>query len=204
MLVPVRRRDGKTVPQAKCERVYMPNKALIAVFAGACLVAGPALGQQIDSAYTKINLDDCVVMSVDEMGGSWACPGYRGFPLYVAEGDLRMLVSYGFGAPDEVAASQTLPQFNTINDTLEWRLVKTEYGWQPFATILRFFTQSGDASEPDGQTLVVTKIAQGNTCHIAYIDARRVKNANALARQYADETAASFDCARDEPVRMPE
>ncbi len=204
MLVPFRRRDGKTGRAAKCERVYMLTRRFLAVLAGACLMAAPATAQQIDSAYTKIELDACTVTSVDELGGSWACPGYKGYPLYVAEGDLRMFVSYGFGAPDEVAAGQTLPQFNTINETLEWRLVQTDYGWLPFATILRFFTQTGDGSEPDGQTLVVTKIAPANTCHIAYIDARRIDNANALARQYADETAASFDCASDEPVRVPD
>ncbi len=182
----------------------MLTKRLIAILAGACLITAPAVAQQIDSDYTKIDLDTCTVVSIDELGGEWACSGYKGHPVYVAEGDLRMFVSYGGDAANEKAARQTLPQFNTINETMEWRLQKKNGKWVPFATILRFFTQSGDPSEADGQVLVVTKLEPGNTCHIAYIDARQVKNANAVARQYADETAASFDCASDEPARMPD
>ena len=182
----------------------MLTKRLIAVLAGACLTAAPALAQKIDSDYTKIDLDKCTVLSIDDLGGEWACTGYKGYPVYVAEGDLRMFVSYGDDAANEKAASQTLPQFNTINETLEWRLQQNNGKWVPFATILRFLTQSGDASEPDGQMLVVTKLEPGNTCHIAYVDARLVKNANAVARQFADETAASFDCANDEPAQVPD
>lgn len=182
---------------------------MIKTFFGVALAAVlgttlPASAQSIESAYTEIDLDDCVMMDSYELGASFACPGYKGYPLYIAEGDLRMFVSYGFGAPDEIAAGQTFPAFNTINKTLEWRLVETEYGWKPFATILRFFTQSGDGSEPDGQFLVVTTLAPGNTCHVAYIDAKRVSNANELARDYADGLATVFDCERDEPARIPD
>ena len=175
--------------------------AAIAAFA---LLGGPALAQRVDSDYTKIDFDTCVLLDADDLGASFACPGYKGYPLYVAEGDLRMFVSYGFNAPNEMAAHQTLSRFNTINETLEWRLVETEYGWQPFASILRFFTQIGDGSEPDGQTLVVTKIAPGNTRHVAYIDALRVPDANTVARQFADGLAPVFDCATDAPRNLPE
>lgn len=202
--MPFRRSDGKTGRAAKCERVTMLNKPLLAVLAGAWLMAAPATAQQIDSDYTRIDLDQCTALSIDDLGGEWACSGYKGYPVYVAEGDLRMFVSYGDNAVNEKAAWQTFPQFNDINETLEWRLVKNGGTWIPFATILRFFTQSADSPTPDGQVLVVTKLEPGNTCHIAYIDARRVRNANAVARQYADETAASFDCASDEPARIPD
>lgn len=161
------------------------------------------LAANMDSTYTDLNLDECLVLSADDFGAQFACPGYKGYPVYVAEGDLRFFVSFGFGAPDERAASQTLPAFNTLNTTMEWRLSDASGDWKPFATILRWFTQSGDGVEPDGQTLVVTKLEPGNTCHIAYVDAKRTPNANEIARQWADSVAAGFNCETDEPYQTP-
>jgi hypothetical protein len=168
------------------------------------LLVTPAAAQQIDSAYTKIDTDKCTPYESFELGQSWACDGYKNSALYVAENDLRMFVSYGVDAPNEMAAHQTLPRFNTINETLEWRLVRRGGRWEPFATILRFFTEIGDGSEPDGQILVVTRLGEGNTCHVAYIDARLTKNANVVARQFADNLAPVFDCATDAPAWVPE
>ena len=171
---------------------------------GLFVLASPALAETIDSAYTRIDYDDCVLIDVNDLGARFACPGYKGYPLYVAEGDLRMFVSFGFGAPQEMAAHQTLPAFNYIGDTLEWRLVETETGWRPFAAILRYFTQTGDGAEPDGQVLVVTKIAPGETCQIARIDALVTPDANTLARQFADGLAPVFDCTMDAMRVVPE
>ena len=182
----------------------MTTKRLLSLVASALMLISPAAAQSIDSAYTDIDLDACALVSEDEYGASWSCTGYKGYPVYVAEGDLRMFVSYGEGAPDEMAAHQTLAPFNTINSKLEWRLRKVKGGWEPFATILRFFTQVGDGSEPDGQILVVTKLEPGNTCHVAYIDARLTKDANVVARQFADGLAPVFDCNTDETALVPD
>lgn len=151
------------------------------------------------SVYTDFKLEDCLVLQADDFGASFACPGYMGYPLYVAEGDLRFFVSYGFGAKEERAASQTLPAFNTLHTTLEWRLTNVTGDWKPFATILRWFTDSGDGETPVGETLIVTKIEEGNTCHVAYVDAKTIKNANEVAQEWADKAAPDFDCATQEP-----
>lgn len=205
LLVPTSRQNGKG-EQDKRTRKGSPmlNKPLLSALLGACLLSAPVAAQQIDSAYTKIDLAKCTPYESYELGQSWACDGYKGLPVFVAEDDLRMFVSYGVNAPDEMAAHQTLPAFNTINETLEWRLVRQSGRWEPFATILRFFTQSGDGSEPDGQILVVTKLAEGNTCHIAYIDARLTRDANVLARHFADTLAPVFDCEIDDPAVVPD
>ena len=159
---------------------------------------------EISSAYSKVDLDECLLLEADDMGASWACPGYKGYPLYVAEGDLRFFVSYGFNAPEEKAASQTLPAFNYINDIIEWRLKKINGNFMPFATILRWKTESGENSEIKGEILVVTKLAKNNTCHIAYIDAKIIPNANELAREIADNKAENFNCEIDEIYRIDE
>lgn len=170
---------------------------LTTALAATLLAAFPATAQQIDSAYTDVDLDQCSLIHADDFGAQWACPGYKGMPVWIAEGDLRFFVSYGFGAPDERAASQTPPPFNTLGPRIEWRMSNEDGSWKPFATILRFHTNR-EEGEDDGQVLVVTRLEPGATCHVAYIDANANSEANALAREAADELARDFDCA-DEP-----
>lgn len=169
---------------------------ILAVFAAVvALTTGNGTAETIESTYTKIQLQNCVQLETaaeeGTFGGSWECPGYKGQSVYVAEGDLRMFVSFGPSAADEPAAGQTLPNFNTVNDTLEWRL----RDGQPFATILRWFPSYGDGGKT-GSVLIVTQLkAGGETCQIARVDAQTNKNANVLARQAADTMAGQFDCS---------
>lgn len=168
----------------------------IAVAAIASLwMPSPGFSADITSAYTKILLDQCDLFRppVDEStdGGSWRCGGYDGIPVYVAEGDLRMFVSFGDGADNEPAAQQTFSAFNRINETLEWRL----RNGRPFATILRWFPQLDDSGK-EGSVLIVTQLLPGGgTCQIARVDAQANRNANVIARQAADTMAGSFNCA---------
>ncbi len=183
----------------------MITKIFLSVILALLMLKG-GNAQEVTSAYTKINLDECLLLDADDMGASWACPGYKGFPLYVAEGDLRFFVSYGFGAPSEKAARQTLPAFNTINNTIEWRLTQINGNFFPTASILRFFPDISDQQGgefKEGNILVVTKIEAGNTCHIAYIDAQLVDNANEIARNFADSEAPNFNCETDDIFVIP-
>ena len=149
-----------------------------------------------NSAYTDINLDDCLVLDADDFGVSWACPGYKGYPLMIREGDLRFSLNYGFGI-DQRAPFYTMPPFNTLGAKLEWRLSNDLGRWMPIATIVRYYTADPETGEDSGQVLMVTQLVEGNSCPIAYVDARANKNANELARQAADK-AGSFDCDSDE------
>lgn len=178
------------------------SRRRFAIAALALVVAPlPAAAQEFDSAYTEMDLAACTVLSTDEMGASWACPGYRGYPLWVAEGDLRFFVSYGFGAPAEPAASQTLWPFNELGPRIEWRLKNEGGNWLPVATILRFYTEP----EPGyrGQALVVTTLGPNGVCHVAWIDARANPDANQLARDAADTIAPLFACGQ-EPLVLGE
>ena len=177
----------------------MPKRLTTALIA-LVITASPAAAQQIESAYTDVDLDQCLLLQADDFGARWACPGYKGYPVMIAEGDLRFFVSYGFGAPDERAASQTPPPFNTLGPRIEWRLSNADGGFRPFATILRFYTSREDG-EDEAQVLVVTRLEDGATCHVAYIDATANDGANEMAREAADELAPDFDC-EDEPERV--
>jgi hypothetical protein len=170
---------------------------LIAVVAA--LLAAPAVAQENQSSYTDLNLDECSVVTSDDMGSTWTCPGYKGIPVMVAEGDLRFFISYGLRMAEERAAEQTLPPFNYPGQRIEWRLAMVGGALRPIATILRFFTQR-EQGEDEAQILVVTRLALGATCHVAYIDATANSNANELARQAADDLARDFDCAEEPEI----
>lgn len=163
--------------------------------------ASCAQAQPWQSVYTETDLDLCTMIGAYELGASWACPGYKGFPLLVSEGDLRFLVSYGFGAADEKAARQTFPQFNHLGARLEWLLAEDDtLGTVPVGTILRYFLAAPDYNDPDFQVLVVTRIEAGNTCQVAHIDALANANANQMARDAAIALIPGFDCKSTDPV----
>jgi hypothetical protein len=161
--------------------------------------ATPAFAQSgFTSAYTDLDIDQCLVLEADDFGASWACPGYKGFPVKVQEGDLRFSISYGFEPEKNSAGFQTLPPFNNLGAKLEWRLSNAKGYFFPIATIVRYHTANVETGENKGQVLVVTQLAEGNSCHIAYVDALANKDANELARAAADKSG-KFNCAKDEP-----
>jgi hypothetical protein len=161
------------------------------------LAALPAMAGDKSSVYTKLDLAACrqEPPNADDPleGGIWWCEGHDGMPVRVAEGDLRFLVSYGEDAANQPAASQTLPSFNHVGATVEWRL---DDG-RPIATILRWFTDPGDGGAK-GQYLVITRLGgAGEVCHIGTVNALINEDANQIARDVADNAAPDFDCAND-------
>ncbi len=169
------------------------------------LSAAPARAGEVSSLYTSLDLDKCkLVESNPDEGGSavWDCKGHEGMRVRVAEGDLRFFVSYGPDAAKQTAAGQTLGPFNNIHGTLEWRVERKGQRWAPFATILRYFWDSGDGRK--GQTLVVTKLGPDDACHIAHVETAGNPRANEMARDAADRHARDFDCAASRSMRyMP-
>lgn len=165
---------------------------------------GPAAANPLKSLYTTIDLAKCRQTSKGPDGGAWLCAGLEGYPVYVAEGDLRTFVSVGRQPHKRKAAQQTLGPFNSLfqgksqRATLEWRFVKRDGKVQPFATIQRYFTKNDSGS---GQVLVITKVTPTEDCHAAYIDALANPQAIVLAREFADNEARRFDC-RAEPKRV--
>jgi len=166
--------------------------ALCAISIG---LASPAAAGTIESTYTPLDLDGCTNITPPDAPDDSAvfrCEGLGGMAVRVAEGDLRMFVSYGPHAAEQTAARQTLPVFNMIGKTLEWRLDDGA----PFATILRY---RWDSDNGEGSTLVVTTLGDADACHVAYVRATENPNANALAREVADSQARGFVCGRDKP-----
>src|SRR5262249_15029616 len=122
-----------------------------------------------------------------------------GFPVYVAEGDLRHFVSVGATPEKRKAANQTLGAFNSIFEpgsqraTIEWRFDRKGDRQIPYAAIIRYHTQNDSGR---GDVLVVFKVMDYATCHVAYIDALANEEPAVLARRIADKEARNFDCTR--------
>ncbi len=154
-----------------------------------------ASAQEIKSFYTNVDVEKCKLIDKAKPGdGEWAqwrCEGFAGYDTFVLEGDIRFYITFD----KKAEGRQTLPPFNTIGKNMEWRAVKQGSRWQPFATILRYFTDSSNGKK--GQVLVVSKFDNGKTCHVAYIDALANKNANQLAQYIADRLSDRFNCNKD-------
>jgi len=178
---------------------------LFTAIALSLLSAGHATAQSPASRYITFDLDECeVVERYEESAGIvLRCVGPQGFEFYAAEGDLRFVFGYGPNGRQQRSFSQTLRPFNYTHNVMELRHHQGE-AMQPYATILRYFTDAGTGDENDkGQVLVVTKLSGGEACHMAYVDALANPDANELAREAADN-AESFDCETDEPYIIGE
>ena len=168
---------------------------------------------RIKCRFTTVELKSCEAVKADSAAAAWTCKGLNGYPVYVAEGDLRQFISFGANGKSRRAATQTLKSFSSIftpqlkRATIEWRFRRSDGRDVPYATIVRFYSSSGatkakGAAPPpasQGEVLVVTKVTPADACQIARIDARANPEAIILARSAADELSAGFDCKTDQP-----
>ena len=165
----------------------------LAMSLGAAVLLGtPVSAVELVSAYTDVDVEQCEMLSSDEVGATWACEGLNGYPVVISEGDLRMTVSYGENAMDEIAMSQGFGAFNRLGVRMEW-LSPADDSNNPVATILRWYLQKGEGPD-ESQILVVTQLKPGAVCQIAWVDATANANANQMARDAAEELAGDFDC----------
>ncbi|MBC8038554.1 MAG: hypothetical protein H7X89_15190 [Rhizobiales bacterium] len=161
--------------------------ALFAVF----LWSDAATAGEITHAYTTYDIGKCTrtAAEAEESFGAFTCPGYKGYDIYWAEGDLRTFVAYGRNGFEHCSAQQTFGRFNTINTTVEWRL---ESG-KPFAAIQRWNVSDNDDNTKIKSWLGVTRIENGNSCRVALVEGS-LPRANAKAREAADRMARDFNC----------
>src|SRR5262245_51022359 len=109
------RDGGQKSPGRSPREETVRRKVLIAlaVAAAGCFGAS-AWANPVKSLYTTIDLRNCKQVKHHRDGGAWRCDGLPGFPVYVAEGDLRQFVSVGEAPEKRRAATQTLGPFNSI------------------------------------------------------------------------------------------
>lgn len=159
--------------------------------------------QQLKSRYTTVDLSKCERASGEQAAKAWVCPGLPGFPLYISVAGQRTFISPGPKAAARRSARQSLVAPSTLFDgksrraAIEWRFVIRDKRVVPYATIIRLFTQG---STGRGEVIVVTKIADLESCQVARIDALATGDAMVLARSIADRKARAFDCEKEPEI----
>jgi len=164
----------------------------LVLFAGSTLVS---YAGEITSAYTSFDLDKCKQTEPPDdtvFEGSWNCKGYGGYDIVYSGEDARNYVAFGKKAGKHCSAAKTFYAFNTALSPVEWRLDDGK----PFAAIERWSLTDGEGVK--STWLVVTALRADDSCHVAYISGAHPE-ANAAARQAADEMARRFSCADDVP-----
>ena len=173
----------------------------------ACAVSlgcAPVHAEELISTYTWTKPQLCrktkrVIINGDEYASTRVCPGKAGYAVIVDDDDLRTTVTIGKkGKAKAVIAGGSEGQFSSVHDTVEWRSVKGAA--EPFAVIIRWsFRDPNDESKEgkDLPLLIVARLSPGPICQIALVDTTAEQDANALARQIADERARGFECNTD-------
>jgi hypothetical protein len=161
-----------------------------------------AQDKAIKSRFTSIDLKSCDQIEAIATGSAWSCGGLPDFPVFFAEVGSRQVMSFGSDPQHRRAARQTLSAMNNALDaqhraTVEWRFERRAGRDVPYAAIVRYRTTRDGIK---GEVLVVTKIAEHDTCHGAYIDAVANANAIALARSWADREARRLDCSSEPKI----
>jgi hypothetical protein len=173
-----------------------------------CMAAAPVLAAEMRSDYTDIDLArDCALIAAGADGedyGSYACAGWKGYPVLIHAGDLRESVVYGFPPGGAEHAWESFSAFNATSAKIEWRISVEGRLEVPVATIHRWFV-SNDPEDAERRTevLVVEKVGQpgeGDGCAIGLVVATGNPKANETARRIADEQAVTFSCGADERV----
>jgi hypothetical protein len=180
---------------------------LEALCVAACIAAAPALAQapaRNETRFTELVGGRCRFISHDRQTGEDAlkrCPGHGGFELETLSSHTRVSLSFRF------SRTQRVPNVVTgwsLGKTVEWRGVKSNKGFQPYAAIVRVLMKDPEAAtpRPDGEVLAVLRADPGEAeaCVIAYVDARANKGANELARGTADRLGPTYLCDSDKPV----
>jgi hypothetical protein len=173
-----------------------------AAVAVAALFLSSTADAENTSAYTDFKPEACKQVKAGAAEGEGAfgptfeCKGYDGIPVTFAEDDLRSFVAYGRGGREHCAFRQSFSGFNSVGNRIEWRLK----AGKPVATILRWKV-SFDAADSSKlkDWLVVTKLENGNSCQIGFVEGGYPK-ANEKARSLADTKAQGFSCKTGVPT----
>lgn len=166
--------------------------------------ADTGASEAIESVYTSLDLDDCEVLETYPEGGgqSLRCEGYKDIPLYVTEGDSRYDVDAGIPNEAWITSGRT---FNSIGDTVEWRI----HDGEAVAAILRYNFEASGVSNSRSSELAVLSVGQEGSpgCLIDWVPADAQPSQNVAARQIADQRAEDFDCSSltsSEDIQLPE
>lgn len=150
--------------------------------------------------YSATSGPACAKIRLKREFNSWRCQGPTGYSALFH--DLGNMVAVELGPTGKENA--------IIEDGLMWPAATKPFGGQiewrmnggkPYSAILRIWRQDFDdkTSTPRvAEELLVIKVSPQGACRVGVVDSKR-PNANTVARQIADSTAAAFRCGTDQP-----
>jgi hypothetical protein len=174
----------------------------------ACLAGGSALAQPAaapgETRYTELVGGACRFLAQDRATGEDVvkrCPGHGDLEVETLSSHTRVSLSFRFSrtqrAGDVIAGWR-------LGKTVEWRGIKANKGFQPYAAIVRVLMKDPEATtrRADGEVLAVMRVdpAEAEACVVACVDARANKRANKLARATADQLAPAYLCDSNKPT----
>jgi len=170
----------------------------------ALLLAGDvAHAQTPESRITELVGGRCKFVSIDKETNEdqvKRCPGHGGAQVETLSIHTRLHIGFRF-SPKQVVKDVVVAW--SAGKNVEWRGLKTNKGFQPYAAIVRLLMKDPESDKPDadGQVLAVLRFdpRESEACAMAFLDARANKDANALARSTADRLGPEFDCRSDKP-----
>ncbi|AKS41538.1 hypothetical protein WM2015_1164 [Wenzhouxiangella marina] len=180
------------------------------IMAAVVLASATAAVQAQDSVYTPLDKERCqILLEETEAPGAYTesrCTGHGGWSLFLRSGEHGESSAYSQGSaiPKDFEYGGYVGNFGNYHDVVEWRL---DSDGVPFATIHRYHSavvvENGDMAPTS--VLIVTGLRPGGereSCHIGYILASEVADANVQARRMADEIAPLIDCEDHQPFRI--
>jgi hypothetical protein len=172
------------------------------------LTAAAAQAQTPVSCYTELVGGRCKFVAIGQQTNEdqvKRCPGHGGAEVETLASHTRFHIGYRFSRTQAV---KNVVVAWSAGKTIEWRGLKTNKGFQPYATIVRLLMRDPESEKPDadGQVLAIMRFdaREAEACAMAYIDARANKDPNALARATADRLGPEFDCRSDKPTVIGE
>jgi hypothetical protein len=174
----------------------------------ACLADGSVLAQPqaapAETRYTELVGGACQFLSQNKATGEDAvkrCPGHGDLEVETLSSHTRVSLSFRFSRTQ--LASDVIAGWG-LGKTVEWRGIKANKGFQPYAAIVRVLMKDPEAAtrRADGEVLAVMRVdpAEAEACVVAYVDVRANKSANRLARATADRFAPTYLCESDKPT----
>ena len=181
---------------------------ILSGLSAALVTAVAAIAQTRDSVYTA--LEAC--QERDAPTGApllLECAPQGEWRVFLGASDHASRLAVGSRGMDAQFAQSPLTRgvHQNVQRTIEWRGFRDANGFAPYATITRwraftpqFNQETGDFTSAlvrDQDVLVVAALrADGpvSACHVAYIDAAEVGDANTIARRIADTRASEFVC----------
>ncbi|WP_300527574.1 hypothetical protein [Maricaulis sp.] len=181
---------------------------LISIMAASALLSGCFDGEfdNAVSTYSNIEPEVCEGIYSSDEGPVFvsACQGVGPWTVYVHADSHREMTAYATvplepgERPEHFAFGGYMGNMGGYNNVIEWRLKRE--GGEPFATIHRYRFPDPDDFSRAREILTVTALRADyafESCHVGYVDATDLPDANVLARELADRLSYTFRCGTD-------